>query len=116
MARKKLILLTAVAAVLTLGGVIFWQQRIRRLPFDAGRWAQREEDVRFRMKDALIAKYRAGQIQTRNDLKLLLGPPDQDGDGRRWMYFMKQWTHNPWYLLITFDESGNISYLGAHPS
>jgi hypothetical protein len=31
-------------------------------------------------------------------------------------FWQQRVRHNPWYMLVIFDESGNISHLGAHRS
>jgi hypothetical protein len=72
--------------------------------------------IRFRMKDALIAKYAAGQLPTRDEVDRLLGHDDDRADAPQHRYFrLMEWYGNPWYLRIRFDERGKVIDFAAHP-
>ena len=103
MMRKPPLIIVCVLLMLIAAAGVFWYQRLRPLPFDAQQWASGNQDLRFRMKDSLIAKYKAGEVLTRSDADRLLGPAEDGSDNMR-RYLMKQWL-SPWYLRVVLDEA-----------
>jgi hypothetical protein len=114
--RKRPAVILVVIALLIATSVTIFRFRTRQIPFDAAAWRGGDTKLRFRMKDSLEAKYRAGELPTRDIVDGLLGPDDDRIDNPEVRDFsLMEWYGNPWYLRVRFDEQGKVNYFGAHP-
>ena len=115
--RKRPAAILVVIALLIVASVVVFRSRTRQIPFDSTAWRNGDAKLRFRMKDSLEAKYRAGEFPTRDIVDGLLGPDDDRADAPEVRDFgLMEWYGNPWYLRIRFDDQGKVIDLGAHPS
>lgn len=101
--------------VIVAAAVVFGL-RTRPLEFDSESWRSGDPRIRFRMKDALLAKHAEGKLPTREIVDRLLGPDDYGKNRSDYRYFrMQEWYGNPWYMRIQFDEQGRVLIFSAHP-
>lgn len=108
--RKRSVLILLVVVLVPVSAIVGWHFYSRPIAFDAARWRSGDSVLRYRMKDALRAKYAAGELATREAVDEALGPDDEVGDTPRYRYFRLRapGIPNPWYVKITFDESGKV--------
>jgi hypothetical protein len=102
--------LLVVVALLLIAAVVGWHSYSSPLPFNSARWRSGGPVLRYRMKDALRAKYASGELATRKAVDEALGPDDEPGETPQYRYFRLRspWIHNPWYVRIAFDDHGNV--------
>ena len=91
--------------------VAAWRYHTRPLPFDSARWQSGDEVVRYRMREALRAKYAAGELQTRDAVDAALGPDEdrEDSTQLRQFFLKSPGVGFPWYVQIGFDDSGKVT-------
>src|SRR5207249_3174927 len=95
---------------------VVWHHALKPIPFDPAVWARGGPKLRFRMKDSLEAKYKKGELDTRDIVDRLLGPDDDKIDANDYRYFhLENWDGNPWYLHVRFDDHGRVVELRASP-
>jgi hypothetical protein len=115
--RKRSTAIFVVVALLVVASVVIFRLRTRQIMFDSVAWLNGDAKLRYRMKDSLEAKYRAGELPTRGDVDRLLGPDDDRIDALEYRSFgLTQWDGNPWYLRILFNEQGKTIEFSAHAS
>ena len=110
-------MILALFAILVLASVTIFRCCTGQIPFESAAWRSGDAKLRFRMKDSLEAKYRAGELRTREEVDRVLGPDDdrEKGAGNR-NFGLMQWYGNPWYLRVWFDKEGRVIDLSAHAS
>src|SRR4051812_34342091 len=72
--RRLLVLLAVAMSPFLLMGGLRWNAR--QIPFDPPHWRSGDRVLRYRMKDALRAKFDAGELSTRDGIDAALGPDD----------------------------------------
>src|SRR5689334_940519 len=81
-------IIAIIAAVAVLYAPYWWLHRA--LPYDANRWrgarSIEEHELRFRMVRDVNAMIRAGQINSKQTARAVLGPPDAGEAGGSWHY------------------------------
>ena len=108
--RKRAVIRIAVVAVIATVLAVGFRRWTRPIPFDMSAWQQGDAKLRFRMKDGLLAKRESGELTTRDAVDAVLGPDDDRSDAPGSRYFrLTAWYGAPWYLRITFDETGRVT-------
>lgn len=104
-------------ALLIIASVMAFRSRTRQIPFDPIALRSGDAKLRFRMKDSLEAKYRAGELPTQEVVDRILGPNDEPMNAPEDRIFsLTEWYGNPWYLRVRFDGQGKVIYFDAHAS
>lgn len=97
-------------AILAAMPFVWWHGSVKPLPFDSKQWVSGDAKLRYRMKDALIGKYQAGGLASRDTLDAELGPDDDRASDPTHRYFrlLSPVIANPWYVRVRMSEEGKI--------
>jgi hypothetical protein len=115
--QKRIAAILIIIALIIAASAMVFQFRTRQIPFDTAAWRSGDAKLRFRMKDSLEAKYRAGKLPTREVVDRLLGPDDNGMDTPEVRGFnLMEWDGNPWYLRVRLDEQGKVNDFRAQAS
>jgi hypothetical protein len=109
--RKRPLLILLAVVLVPVVTAAAWRYHTRALPFDSARWRSGDAVVRYRMKEALRAKYDAGELGTRDAVDAALGPDDDREDSTQFRQFLLKspGLGFPWYVHVGFDDSGKVT-------
>lgn len=116
--RERPLLILATLMLLPFVAIAGWNFYTRPLAFDSPRWRSGDGIVRYRMRDALRAKYDAGDLATLDAVDKALGPGDDSSDPSRIRYYRLKspGLGFPWYVHVNFDETGKVFRFIVAPS